>query len=274
MLFKPFQRGLPARKGSGIVLEGRERRTPMRLAIVSVMLILAITLVVTPAMACSCAFAGPPCRAVQDASAVFLGKVLAIEKAESAGGYEFYSRRVRFEIVEPFTGVSGATTEVYTGEGGGDCGYGFRTGRSYVVYAYRETTSPRLTTGICSRTRPANDAEEDLSYLRMRNDRARGSGIEGYAFRLKRDRNGNTYWDSYAEGVTLVVESGAQSWELKNGKEGKFALWKLAPGTYHLRASDPKAHIVSVTPPSVELPAKGCAHVIVTLTPEWRPARR
>lgn len=73
-------------------------------------------------------------------------------------------------------------------------------------------------------------------------------------FVLKRDRNGNTYWDSYAEGVTLVVESGAKSWELKTGKEGKFALWKLAPGTYHLRGSDPKAHIVPVTPQSVEVP--------------------
>ncbi len=247
----------------------------MRVAFVSVLLILLGASVAPPAIACSCAFSGPPCRAVADATAVFVGKVIGIDNAKVAeGGYEFYGRRVRFEIVEAFTGVSGSNAEVYTGYGGGDCGYGFRSGRTYLVYAYREAKSSRLTTGICSRTRPLSEAEEDLTYLRTRNDPARGSGIEGYAFRLKRDRNGNTEWDSYAEGITLVVERGEKSWELKTGNHGKFALWQLAPGTYRVRGNDPKGYIVSVTPESVEVPSNGCAYAAVMLTPEWKPANR
>lgn len=247
----------------------------MRLGLVRVLLILLGASVGPPAMACSCAFSGPPCRAAADASAVFVGKVIGIDNAEGAeGGYEFYGRRVRFEIVEAFTGVSGPNAEAYTGYGGGDCGYGFRSGRTYLVYAYREAKSARLVTGICSRTRPVSEAEEDLSYLRTRSDPARGSGIEGYAFRLKRDGNGNTSWDSYAEGVVLIVERGEKSWKLKTGTEGKFALWQLAPGTYHVRGSDPKGYIVSVTPESVEVPSNGCVHATVMLTPAWKPANR
>jgi hypothetical protein len=232
-------------------------------------LILFLISLVHPVWACSCAFAGPPCQAAREASAVFVGRVRAIEQVKRAQDeYRFYGRRVRFEIIDAFTGVSGGAAEVYTGHGGGDCGYGFRTGGTYLVYAYRGAESPNLTTGICSRTRPVSDAEEDLSYLRTRNDPARGSGIEGYAFRLKRDKNGNTYWDEYAEGVSLLVEGNSRSWELKTGKGGKFALWHLAPGTYRLRGRDPKAYIVSLSPETVELCRSGCAHVTVMLTPE------
>lgn len=247
----------------------------MRIALVCALLILFTGFVAPAAMACSCAFAGPPCRAFVDASAVFVGKVIGIDDAKGAeGGYEFYGRRVRFAIVEAFTGVAGSNAEVYTGHGGGDCGYGFRSGRSYLVYAYRDANSSRLVTGICSRTRPVGEADEDLSYLRTRNDPARGSGIEGYAFRLKRDRNGDTSWDSYAEGITLVIERGEKSWKLKTGNQGKFALWQLAPGTYRVRGSDPKGYIVSVTPESVEVPSNGCVHATVMLTPAWKPANR
>lgn len=46
---------------------------------------------------------------------------------------------------------------VETGIGGGDCGYPFETGRSYLVYAWKED-SGQLSTGICSATRPLADA--------------------------------------------------------------------------------------------------------------------
>jgi hypothetical protein len=46
---------------------------------------------------------------------------------------------------------------VETGIGGGDCGYPFETGRSYLVYAWN-TDSGQLSTGICSATRPVEKA--------------------------------------------------------------------------------------------------------------------
>jgi hypothetical protein len=71
------------------------------------------------------------------------------------------------QVREVLSGVSPGQTEIeiVTGLGGGDCGYAFQTGKDYVVYAHLDAQG-RLATGICSRTRPSEQAEEDLAYFR------------------------------------------------------------------------------------------------------------
>jgi len=223
------------------------------------------------AAACSCADPGPPCKALSQASAVFAGSVTAIEEAKSGSGeFVLYGRRIRFQVAESFQGLSGTAVDVYTGYGGGDCGYGFHKGGSYLVYAYRDANTGQLTTGICSRTQSLNNATHDLGYLRRRNDPGLGSGIEGYAFRLKRDSKGNTSWESYATGVNLLAERDGKTWEVTTGKGGVFSLWGLAPGKYRLRGQEQERYIVSASPEELEVPAKGCASAIVMLTPKLR----
>lgn len=55
---------------------------------------------------------------------------------------------------------------ISTGLGGGDCGYGFKEGQKYLVYAHA-SSDPVLGTGICSGTRPLESAagQEDISVL-------------------------------------------------------------------------------------------------------------
>ena len=79
----------------------------------------------------------------------------------------FRKRIVRMQITEVLTGVDSGQQEIeiVTGMGGGDCGYSFKTGVDYIVYAYKNSEG-RLETGICSRTRPLTQAAEDLAYLR------------------------------------------------------------------------------------------------------------
>ena len=50
-----------------------------------------------------------------------------------------------------------------TAGSGPACGYGFKPGERYLVYANRKGTE--LVTGICSRTRPLADATEDLEFF-------------------------------------------------------------------------------------------------------------
>jgi hypothetical protein len=116
--------------------------------------------------ACSCIGARPACQALWDPGAVFTGKVVSIESRANAGPEFFGSRLVRFEVAEAFRGVSTAVVEASTGSGGGDCGYPFVVGQSYLVYALQADGSQALTTGICSRTRPLSEAAEDLAYMR------------------------------------------------------------------------------------------------------------
>src|SRR5690606_4132600 len=125
------------------------------------LLVVAGTLVwPTRAEACTCVPSGPPCEAAWRTDAIFLARVVSIA---TRPGATFGPRTVNMRILTAFRGIEGESVEVTTGAGAGDCGYDFEAGRDYLVYAYRN--GGRLATGICNRTRPIEEAEEDLDYL-------------------------------------------------------------------------------------------------------------
>lgn len=111
---------------------------------------------------CSCVVVSNSCgvpKAFDPSGVIFLGPVVSrVEVQEPAtfgngmamvGGYA-----VHFIVTENFQGATGLGKEVVvnTGRGGGDCGYPFVVGTTYLVYA--STSDSQLTTGICSGTRP------------------------------------------------------------------------------------------------------------------------
>src|SRR6185295_12203766 len=105
------------------------------------------------AFACSCIGPGKPCQAYGAASAVFVGTVIAVRTAERAtpvnrDNIDWTPRTFKFSVEQSFLGAGGREAEVATGMGGGDCGYEFKVGERYLVYAY--LWKDRLTTGICS----------------------------------------------------------------------------------------------------------------------------
>ena len=110
----------------------------------------------TPVLACSCSESGSPAAEFARADAVFSGKVTRIR--EISHGY-----RVYFAVTRSWKGISTSTTEVTTGYGNGDCGYPFKVGETYVVYAYG--TPNDLNAFICTRTVEVSRAVEDLRYL-------------------------------------------------------------------------------------------------------------
>ena len=109
------------------------------------------------AMACKCALPPGPKKALADSDAVFLGKVTAIEDKGAA------RVKVTFEVLTNLKATKVKKVSVSTGRGGGDCGYRFKLGESYLVYCYGKPEA--LSTNICTRTRPAADAKADLAAL-------------------------------------------------------------------------------------------------------------
>jgi len=95
------------------------------------------------------------------AGAVFTGEV--VEITESSDGYYV---AVRMKVASKWKGVKSKEVVVYTGRGGGDCGYSFSVGGKYLVYASR--MEGRLFTNICQRTTPIQYAAEDLAVLKRR----------------------------------------------------------------------------------------------------------
>lgn len=87
------------------------------------------------------------------------GREVSTEKEE-----DIFRRRVRLKVDQAFKGVSNGEVEIYTGWGGGDCGYDFRSGSRYLVYAYEVRGT--LRTGICSSTKSAEKGSGEISILR------------------------------------------------------------------------------------------------------------
>ena len=232
-------------------------------------------LAVRAAMACSCADPGPPCRAFPQADAAFVGKVQEIDERGEAGTPGAV-RRVRFLVEENFRGAGvkpGASLEVATGFGGGDCGYGFERGERYLVYAQHHTGGASLYTGICSRTAKLADADDDLAYLRARERSERVAGIEGQIHELRRDSGTkNTYMVGPMRDVTVIAErvGDGQRFEAKTDGRGWFRMWDLTFGRYRVRAVLPDGFVPEATTRddvSVESGVCGWVHMLATPKP-------
>lgn len=209
--------------------------------------------------ACSCAGEQIPCEAYSEASAVFLGTVIesrpiTTQRAE----YEENSLSVKLSIDTPFRGIEGAETEVITGLGGGDCGFSFTQARQYLVYAYRN--EGKLHTGICTRTRLASRAAEDLAYLRGLSKSTAGAAITGKTSRYQRDENGNSK-EIILRDVTITID-GPTDTEVKTDAKGEFRVTGLAPGAYVVRVKPPAGLSLRGEPEEkVQLPERGCSVV-------------
>ncbi len=109
--------------------------------------------------ACTCLPPPPVAQAVAAADAVFLGKVVSFELAPSQT-----ERVAQFEIIKIWKGRPVEVAQIFTPENEAACGFDFRVGETYLVYASKDD-SGTLHTHLCMRTWRASGAEEDLKYL-------------------------------------------------------------------------------------------------------------
>ena len=227
------------------------------------------------ALACSCMAPGPPCRAFGAAAATFVGTVTDVKtrqpKEGADGQVEWGARVFTFTVVQPFSGVEGTEVEVSTGLGGGDCGYGFRKGETYLVYAYGGGDGKGLGTGICTRTRPVSEAAEDLEYLRGLAGRPSGVSLDITVARsLESVKAGDSKPVGGLAGARLTVEGMGESTEVKTDAQGRARLTGLKPGTYKVRLSLPEELTTYKTEQEVTVNDRGCASVFYGVSDNGR----
>lgn len=88
------------------------------------------------------------------------GRDLTDEEAD-----KLFRRRVQLKVKESFKGTAVHKVVLYTGWGGGDCGYGFQRGSRYLVYA--NASDNGLYTGICHATKRIEAAGAEIVILRQ-----------------------------------------------------------------------------------------------------------
>ncbi|HEV3048748.1 MAG TPA: hypothetical protein VGX50_00480 [Longimicrobium sp.] len=106
----------------------------------------------------------PDVQSARDASAaVFTGTVLSVRDTMIGRGAEhpFRMRAVTLQVDRAWKGVDSRTFVVLTGTGSGDCGFPFRPGESYLVYAGGDWPIAY----VCGRTAPLARADADIHAL-------------------------------------------------------------------------------------------------------------
>lgn len=224
--------------------------------------------------ACSCMGPGTPCAALGSASAVFIGTVADARTRKYEGKkdeLDWTPIVFKFNISRAFSGVDGTEVEVATGRGGGDCGFGFRKGETYLVYAYASSDGKSLLTGICTRTRPIADATEDLEFLRGIASRPSGVSLSIQVERVRKGvREGNANPLGGLADARLVVEGEGDRREVKTDAKGRVTLSGLRPGSYKVRLQLPEELTTYKEEQEVRVADRGCALVFYSVADNGR----
>lgn len=133
---------------------------------VMLLILLPVFLFPVSTFACSCGSDLSPTEALNKSTAVFIGTVNKIEKADS--GFE-----VTFQINKNFKAATGTEITVFTGFS--SCMYDFKEMTSYLVYATTDKFTGVLSVNFCSRTVPLIEAKTDLmeidgDYMKTNNE--------------------------------------------------------------------------------------------------------
>ena len=115
--------------------------------------------------ACSCAELPSVEEELERSQAVFSGRVVDVREKRSLNGYT--SKSVLFEVTNTWKGVEQSQIIINTGQGGGDCGFDFKVGQEYLVYANESTMygAKSLVSTICDRTNELIVLQKDLTIL-------------------------------------------------------------------------------------------------------------
>ncbi len=133
-----------------------------------VLAVLGVVFLLPPqcAYACSCAGSRDAVRALADSEAVFSGEVVEVAEGpptKMMGISGVRTSRVTLRASEVWKGPQRETLEVSTLRDGMSCGYPFKEGQEYLVYAY--TGKQGLEVDLCNGTQRLTEAQADLEVL-------------------------------------------------------------------------------------------------------------
>ena len=199
--------------------------------------------------ACSCVLVSNSCgvsKAFSPGGVIFLGHVVSKVKVQEPASFgnrtaTVWRYAVHFMPTENFHGASdlGQKIVVHTGLGGGDCGYPFVVGTSYLVYA--STSDGQLTTGICSGTKPEVMVGGLLKELRAARD---GTRVDDLFGTIGIGPTGAGYEDlaetrPLSDVSVRIRGSTGMVFFAKTDEQGAYAFSLLPQGTYHIEPELP-----------------------------------
>lgn len=219
-----------------------------------------ITLVgfVTDALAsCPSIQLGPPCQEYWRADAVFIGvanRVVNVPNNTLLVIGPYLQTTAYFTIEEAFKGVGGTGIVIDSN----DCGYVFKEGERYLVYAHRNSyknNELRVRVGT-TRTRPLSEAAEDLKYIRGLSSAEPGSRIFGKVAQHTHNIKESSYDAEPLQNIKVILEGNDQREEVVTDSEGRYEFKRLTAGSYQIRAEVPA--YLSYAEQKIKVTGQGC----------------
>jgi hypothetical protein len=213
------------------------------------------------AWGCSCDLifaASSPCKGLKAADAIFVGRAVSSEGLPVGAPVEkVRAYRFRFAVEENISGIKDAEVYVGTGRGNGDCGFRFKVGEQYVVYASKDDDG-EMSTNICAGTRRADEAVALIPQLRAMRDGKKVSSVFGILRRTQQFEDSVRIegYDHVLPDVRVVLKSGSKSFEAVTDENGAYAIFGVPAGKYLFSASLPPNLEIAI--PSLDLAPKAC----------------
>ena len=186
------------------------------------------------AFACECVPNGPPCQSYFEFDRVFVGTVRSISPDTQPSPGRML--RVEFADVESADGKAQPTVSVLTADTAAECGYAFRTGERYVVYANREDAKGDLHVVLCSRTQPLASASEDLQYFQTLSSPSKGAHVYGTIARSHGAVVSSATEPAPILSVSVTLRGPGGSFGTRTAGDGRFDIHAIPPGKYELTA--------------------------------------
>jgi hypothetical protein len=212
------------------------------------------------AEACSCAGSGPPCEGFFQVTAVFAGTVRSITPAGVQATWG-PTARVEFGDAITYRGGDATTQSVVTSVDSASCGYAFKVGERYVVYASRFKPDEPLRVVICSRTRPIAEAGEDLAFFKSLSNSPIGSRVFGSITHMEPNlaRRATRHYGPVAN-VRVTLRSPTAARTATTDAAGRYDLPGLAPAIYQLMVEPPPEFSAVDLKKTIHLDdSRGCA---------------
>jgi Carboxypeptidase regulatory-like domain len=247
----------------------------MRRVLVFFGIVIVFSLASSAAMACMCGGGGgsTPCESYGKAAAVFVGTVTGareseqykgkdvaeIRKLRDSGELDWGSMVYKFSVEQAYLGVAGSEVEIFTGRGSSDCGFTFQNGQRYLVYAHRY--KDKLITSTCMRTKPFDEAAEDIAYLGTLSSAQQGVTIHGTVGYPPVGPNRPDKIEPLSPDISIAIEGEAVQKEIRPDAEGRFSVSGLRPGRYKVALRLPETLTTPRAEEVLTLAASGCGAV-------------
>ena len=258
------------------VLDQRLFSTRINSIVVALALCMLALLAGAPsADACTCMSSGPACQAFWTTDVVFDGTVTTIEptsREETFSGRTFQVSEfvVTLQVRQTWKGVEGETVQVTTSGSGASCGFDFKMGGRYLVFASRGGSDSRPRVSLCSFTRAYNGTGEPAAFFASLGAPETGGRVFGAIQSFTRSfKPPNSSSRSPMDLEVRLTGNGRTLTTM--AKAGRYEFSGLAAGNYGLSVLVPDGYSTWMPTRPVEIPnQRACFESDFGLTPSGR----